>query len=313
MKVKRYKRDELWARQITLSDPETPDAAGPTIKGSSDGASIVITNAAGTATTLNATELAFTDGVTAGTVTASKAAVVDSNKDIGDFRNVDVVNLDAGASGTAGSVDIFPATAAKGKASITVADNAGDTTTSLSVQAQAGARTYTVPDAGADAAFDLIKGNAAAAGGAGWTGTLVARKTGIANNTATDIITVTVPNGNHNAAIFLDIMAHLGTGTDASESTRVATGVITICRQTGATTVAVASTLAQTAIATSAGGGTLTLAYGVSAISGAVGATNTFTIQVTLVVTGTITDHVCMMFARSLNSYASGITMAASA
>ncbi len=262
--------------------------------------------------TFSTTELGFLDGVTAGTVTASKAAVVDANKDLSALRNLTVTNLDAGASGTAGTVDIFPATVAKGKTALSSADNTGDTTTAITVQAQAAARTYTIPDAGADAAFDLIKGNAAAAGGAGWTGTLVVRKTGIANNTATDVITVTVPNGNHNGAIYLDIMAHLGTGTDASESTRVATGAIAICRQTGATTVAVASTLAQTAIATSAGGGTLTLAYGVSAITGAVGATNTFTIQVTLVVTGTITDHACMIFARSLNSAASGLTMAAS-
>lgn len=44
--------------------------------------------AAGTA--LSTTELEFLDTVTAGTVTASKAVVVDSNKDIGDFRNVGI-------------------------------------------------------------------------------------------------------------------------------------------------------------------------------------------------------------------------------
>lgn len=261
--------------------------------------------------TFSTAELGVLDGVTAGTVTASKAAIVDSNKDLSALRNLTVTNLDAGASGTAGTLDVFPTTAAKGKTSFSAADNAGDTTTSIATAAQAAARTYTIPDAGADASFDLIKGNSAAAGSAGWTGTLVTRKTGIANNTATDIITVTVPNGNHNAGIFLDIMAHLGTGTDASESTRVATGAVTICRQTGATAVAVTSTLAQTAIATSAGGGTLTLAYDVSAMTGAVGATQTFTIRLTLVVTGTINDHTAVVFARSLNSAASGITMQA--
>ena len=50
---------------------------------------------------LSATETAVLDGVTAGTVTASKAVVVDANKDIGDFRNLDAVNIDAGASGSA--------------------------------------------------------------------------------------------------------------------------------------------------------------------------------------------------------------------
>lgn len=155
---KRHKRDDVWVRQLTLADPEEPGLAGPTIKGSSDGASVVITNRAGTATTLNATELGFTDGVTAGTVLASKAAVVDSNKDIGDFRNVDVVNLDAGASGTAGTLDVFPATAAKGKIQVAAADSAGDTTTTITNASQAGARTYTIPDAGASASFVMTEG-----------------------------------------------------------------------------------------------------------------------------------------------------------
>lgn len=155
---KRHKRDDFWVRQLTLADPEEPGLAGPTIEGSSDGASVILTNRAGTAVTLNATELGFTDGVTAGTVTASKAAVVDSNKDIGDFRNVDVTNLDAGASGTAGTVDVFPTTAAKGKIQIAAADSAGDTTTTITNAPQAGARTYTIPDAGASAAFVMTAG-----------------------------------------------------------------------------------------------------------------------------------------------------------
>ena len=42
--------------------------------------------AAGSA--LTTTELGYLDGLTAGTVTASKAVVVDSNKDITGFRNI---------------------------------------------------------------------------------------------------------------------------------------------------------------------------------------------------------------------------------
>lgn len=145
---------------------------------------------------------------------------------------------------------------------------------------------------------------------AGSQASIIVRKTGIANNTATSIITVTVPNAAHNAAIFLDILAHLGTGTDASESSRCATGVVVLARTSGADTVAVASTIAQTQIATVSGGGTLTLAYGVSAISGAAGATQTFGIQLTLVVTGTITDHTAVVSARLVNSAATGVTMA---
>jgi len=103
---------------------------------------------------LTTTEMTALDGVTAGTVTASKAVVVDSNKDISAFRNVTVTNLDAGASGTAGTVDIFPSTASKGKVSISAADNTGDTTTSVAFAAQAAARTYGVPDWSTKASAD---------------------------------------------------------------------------------------------------------------------------------------------------------------
>lgn len=103
---------------------------------------------------LSTTELTALDGVTAGTVTASKAVVVDSNKDASAFRNVTVTNLDAGASGTAGSVDIFPTTASKGKVAITTADNTGNTTTAITVGAQAAARTYGLPDWSTSASAD---------------------------------------------------------------------------------------------------------------------------------------------------------------
>lgn len=55
-------------------------------------------------------------------------------------------NIDAGASGTAGSVDIFPATASKGKLAVTCTDQTGNTTVSLVAGAMAAARTITIPD-----------------------------------------------------------------------------------------------------------------------------------------------------------------------
>jgi hypothetical protein len=67
-------------------------------------------------------------------------------------------DLDLGLSGTAGSLDIFPATAAKGKLRITAADSAGDTTTSIVNASQSGARTYTIPDAGESASFVFTEG-----------------------------------------------------------------------------------------------------------------------------------------------------------
>ena len=84
---------------------------GVTIGGSSAGA---ITGTAITGTSfvigsadINEAELETIDGVTAGTVAASKAVVVDSNKDIASFRNVTLTGeLDAATLDISGDADI---------------------------------------------------------------------------------------------------------------------------------------------------------------------------------------------------------------
>ena len=61
----------------------------------------------GTSVSSTATELNFLDGSTAGTVVASKAVVVDSNKDISSFRNVTLTGeLDAATGDFSGNVDV---------------------------------------------------------------------------------------------------------------------------------------------------------------------------------------------------------------
>jgi cytoskeletal protein CcmA (bactofilin family) len=61
----------------------------------------------GTAVTTTAAELNVLDAVTAGTVTASLGVVVDSNKDIGTFRNITLSGeLDAGSLDISGDADI---------------------------------------------------------------------------------------------------------------------------------------------------------------------------------------------------------------
>jgi len=118
---------------------------------------------------LSLAEMDVLDAAVVGTVVASKAVVADSNKDVGDFRNLDAVNVDAGVSGTAGTVDIFPSTAASGKVAITAADSAGDFTTTIVNASQAAARTYTIPDAGAAANFCLLTSAQSVAGQIGRT------------------------------------------------------------------------------------------------------------------------------------------------
>lgn len=123
---------------------------------------------------LDSTELGFLDGVVAGTAAASKALVLNSSSGISTITSatittltsttanvptVNTTNIDAGASGTAGSVDVFPSTASKGKTTITATDNSGNTTTTINTAAQAGSRTLTVPDGGqSTASFMLTEG-----------------------------------------------------------------------------------------------------------------------------------------------------------
>jgi len=61
----------------------------------------------GSGAELTEAELEMLDGITAGTVAASKAVVVDSNKDIASFRNVTLTGeLDAGSLDVSGDADI---------------------------------------------------------------------------------------------------------------------------------------------------------------------------------------------------------------
>lgn len=138
----------------------------------------------------------------------------------------------------------------------------------------------------------------------------VFKTTGIADNTATAVVTVTVPNANHSGGLRITLVSSNGS-TDAFESTRVAEGFISIARTSGADTVAVAATLGLTAIATVSGGATHTLAYGVSAISGASSATQTFTVTVTIDDSGNLGSNQVLVQAELLNSESSGITIGA--
>ena len=95
---------------------DTADINGGTVDGAiiggSSAAAITGTTITGTSFVIGSAdiseaELETIDGVTAGTVAASKAVVVDSNKDIGSFRNVTLTGeLDAGSLDISGDADI---------------------------------------------------------------------------------------------------------------------------------------------------------------------------------------------------------------
>lgn len=108
-------------------------------------------------TDVTATELQVLDGIAVvGTVYASKAVTVDANKDVSSLRDVAMRNLDAGASGIAGTVDVFPTTALKGKLQIAVADQTGNTTVTHQIAAMGQATIITTPDPGAGAASHVL-------------------------------------------------------------------------------------------------------------------------------------------------------------
>jgi len=118
-------------------------------------------------------------------------------------------------------------------------------------------------------------------GGANSLSRAIYGKAGIADTVATDIILVTVLNLASRAVMRLLVSSGLDGASHNYDSNRVVEYLCTITRVAGANVVAVLSAAIGAQIATSAGGRTLTSTLGVSAITGAVGATNTFTIQVT--------------------------------
>jgi hypothetical protein len=65
---------------------------------------------------------------------------------------------------------IFPVTASKGSLTLTAIASTGDTVTNIQNAAQAGARTYTIPDAGASASFLMTQGAQTVVGAQTFTG-----------------------------------------------------------------------------------------------------------------------------------------------
>ena len=111
----------------------------------------------------SAAEFGYIDGVTAGTAAASKAVVLGASKEIATITSatittltaptVNATNIDAGASGAAGSVDIFPATAARGKLALACTNQAGNTTVTLNANAMGQATTVNLVDPGAATSY----------------------------------------------------------------------------------------------------------------------------------------------------------------
>lgn len=72
--------------------------------------------------------------------------------------DIDTDSLLVNNTATVDSLIIMSPTALKGKTEFVMDDNIGDTITSITIAPQAGARTYTLPDAGTDASIVMTEG-----------------------------------------------------------------------------------------------------------------------------------------------------------
>ena len=103
---------------------------------------------------VNGTSVINSSGQIANTQTALTITTLTSTT--GNITTVNATDVNAGASGTAGTLDVFPSTASKGKIQIAAVDNTSNDTLTITNVAQAAARTYTLGDVGASAAFAML-------------------------------------------------------------------------------------------------------------------------------------------------------------
>lgn len=92
----------------------------------------------------------FEDVAIRGGLTVESLSVTGSLTGI---TSLDSTDIDAGASGTAGTVDVFPSTASKGKFTFTCTDQAGDTQVILDANEMGQATTLNLADPGIAAAY----------------------------------------------------------------------------------------------------------------------------------------------------------------
>jgi len=92
------------------------------------------------------TDIYLSNGGTIHNTSAALISIVEAEVSISTLLSV-------GVDAAAGTIELYPGTTNTGTTTLTMTDNAGDTVTNVNVAAQSGARTYTIPDAGASADF----------------------------------------------------------------------------------------------------------------------------------------------------------------
>lgn len=158
-----------------------------------------------------------------------------------------------------------------------------------------------------------LKLNGVSAGAAGSLTYLFKAVSSIADNSATDTFTVTIPNATHSALLKARVVASLGAGgaIGSGEATVVGSRDFAVNRFAGATSVVSAATATGSANASTSGGATATLTIGASSVSGISSASQSFTVQVTVAHgSGSSTNHSALVAIEILNQNTSGITAA---
>jgi len=147
-----------------------------------------------------------------------------------------------------------------------------------------------------------------AVGDAGTVQRRVKKISGLTDDTMTDLFTITVPNGDHAAGFFMRVVGSLGD----NDSTACDEYMVAIAREAGEATVAEGDVLVSSVAQPSATGAQeITMTFGITSMTGAVGATQTFTIQGKITKGGgASTSHTIMCAAELLNHNTGGVSFA---
>lgn len=127
-----------------------------------------------------------------------------------------VADIDAGSSGSAGTVDIFPVTASMGKRHLTATNNAADYTITETNAAFGQATTITLPDPGAAAASIVLTEGAATINGVKNFGSLNLHK-------RTNAITAFAGGGQSSATALTSTINSITTCATAADSVKLPT------------------------------------------------------------------------------------------
>lgn len=137
--------------------------------------------------------------------------------------------------------------------------------------------------------------------------------TAIAQGVATTVATITIPNAAHSCKIRFTVVAALGAGgaIGADEASATNTYDVVVARTAGVNAVLGISTAYGVIANPVAGGATITAPLTLAAVSGAVGASNTCAVQVTITAgSGSSTNHTALVSWEILNARATGVTVA---